>query len=113
MSAPDIILDILNGIHQLSGHLEHSGYTRTSYNQGALRPDGGALRAPLCAVIIRALRALMAGRRATRACAAIFSRISAMKISVLAQIKISIFLVSKFFETGYREMRENRPSKSI
>ena len=47
-------------------------YVYYSYNQGATRPEGGALRAPVCVVIIRALRALMSGRRATRACAAVF-----------------------------------------
>ena len=45
-------------------------YNKTSYNQSASRPEVGALRAPVCAVIIRALRALITGRRATRACAA-------------------------------------------
>ena len=45
-----------------------SSLSVTSYNQGASRPDGGALRAPVCAVIIRALRALISGRRDTRAC---------------------------------------------
>ena len=43
-----------------------------SYNQGAPRPQGGALSAPVWEIQIRTLRALMPGRRATRACAAAF-----------------------------------------
>ena len=87
-------------------------YEITSYNQGASRPDDTYV------VTIRALRALMAvALRATVSGRCTVLRILThyflLKISVLAEVKFSIFESQIFFGWRYREMLENRPGKSI